>query len=451
MSQSRLFVHLSDIHFDASGTTTKGPNLAARRNLLEDVTEGRRVLGAPDAVLVTGDIAFSGQEEQYTQARSYLGEITEALRIAPEQVQIVPGNHDVDRNKVTAVTKAGHAAIRAAESPDDDITLNDWLADPAEPLFGPLGEYNRFAVGYDCVVTSGNPYWEIEWPLGDDLRLLVRGLTTVLVSDANDRRANLVVGTTQTTLAEHGPKTVIMVLGHHPPDWWQDMDGAEAGLRRFASVHLYGHKHVHHLSVIDDSVRLVAGAVHPERRSDWRPRYNWVRLSADGEETDDPHLVVEIWPRVMHPSENEFRSDSRAGQWDPDVRRVPLTRLARVNQHVPEPAEVAVTEEQEPTDVAATAPAPPELAHRSPITDAAGDPTPLRRAVYRFMTLGFAVQTQILTELGLITDADRDATPQEQFLRAFSRARAASRVEDLMDRINAATAEQDAAPPAPEA
>jgi predicted phosphodiesterase len=436
---SRLFVHLSDIHFDAKSTTTRGPNLAARHLLLDDLQEGVAALGRPDAVLVTGDIAFSGQEEEYVQAKAFLQEVTDALEIAAEQVQVVPGNHDVDRKAVKASVQMAHAALRSAEQPEVDHNLNALLSEVGEPLFAPLAEYNRFAGAYECAVGNASPYWENEWSLGKALTLCLRGLTTVLISDAEDRRANLLIGTTQTSLAVHPPTTVVAVLGHHPPDWWQDMDEAEAGMRRFAHVHLYGHKHVHHLSVIDDSVRLVAGAVHPERQSDWRPRYNWLRLQAEGEDGPDPRLVVEVWPRVMVQVDNDFRSDSAGGAWEPDVRQVALGRLARVTRRrngEDVDGELGATETATYPDET-TVFVVPELAARSPMTQSDGRPTPLRQAVYRFMALGFAEQTAILSDLDLITDADRDAPPHEQFQRAFRRAAEAGRVEELTARISA--------------
>lgn len=452
MTKTVTFVHLSDIHFDTKNTTLKGPNMASRVHLIEDLKDGAAALGTPDAVLVTGDVAFSGQDEQYAQAREFLQKVTETVGIAHEKVQVVPGNHDVDRAAVGTMLQMAHTSLRGEQPPAQDHKLNSLLGEQGDPLFAPLSAYNRFAAGYACVVTGSAPYWELPIPLGDSMTLLLRGLTTVLVSDVDDVRANMIMGTTQTTLT-HDADTVVAVLGHHPPDWWQDMDEAEAGLRRYASVHLYGHKHVHHMSVIDDSVRVVAGAVHPERQSDWQPRYNWLRLSMLGEGTSEASLQVEVWPRFFNRNANEFRSDSRDGGWSPDIRVVPLHRhskahRAAVQVTVEQPAATtdgrpsgappvpAGDESREEPLVSAVV--PPPLALRPPLTDAAGQPTELRRAVYMFMDLGFSEQRRILSELDLLTEEDRDLGPHETSLRAFARARELDRVAPLLAKVQAA-------------
>lgn len=429
-----LFVHLSDIHFDAISTTIKGPNQLVREALLDDLEAARREVGRPQAVLVTGDIAFSGKKREYEQAREFLRLVTDRLGIEPEQVQTVPGNHDVDRNQVVGSIKASRDMLRALSPLEADKALRDYLEeDRTDPLFAPLGEYREFALAYGCAVSGRAPFWEVDWPLGISHVLRVRGLTTVMVSDGGDHKANLIVGSDQTTLATAARNDVVMVLGHHPPDWWHDQDDAETYMTGYASVHLYGHKHRHRLSTVDASVRLVAGAVHPEREMDWEPRYNWLRLNLQGEGTESPQLRVEVWPRVLSIGENRFRSGGEGGRWHPDERTVPLRRLARAPAAPTEPD--PAPEPQRPTQHAA---AVLVAARREPVTDASGKPTPLRRAVYRFGRLGYKTQTAILSELGLIEDEDRDLPAEEKLRAAFSRARQNGRVDELVARIDAA-------------
>lgn len=429
---SPLFVHLSDIHFDAAGNTTKGPNHLARQNLLDDLRAGRAEIGPPEAVLVTGDIAFSGKEHQYAQARQFLRTVTDRLGIEPERVQTVPGNHDVDRSLVVGGVRASREALRAMAPLEADKALREYLEqDPSDPLFAPVAAYREFAADYGCAVSGRSPYWEVDWQLGARHVLRVRGMTTVMVSDSGDRKANLIVGSDQTSLATEARNDVVMVLGHHPPDWWHDQDDCEGHMRGFASVHLYGHKHRHHLSVQDASVRLVAGAVHPERTSDWEPRYNWLRINLDGEGTPAPVLRVEVWPRVMPPSENVFRSGSEQGGWEPDVRVVPLRRLNRAAVTVvPDPR--PGLDPSRPSQHAAAFLA---TAKRVPMTDESGRLSRLRNAVYRFGELGYATQTGILADLGLIQDDDRDLPVEEQFRAAFARAGSQGMLSQLLRRI----------------
>ncbi len=451
---SPLFVHLSDIHFDAKDVTKKGPNALARKSLLDDLEEGAALLGTPDAVLVTGDIAFSGQPHEYAQAREFLRLVTDALGIRPEQVQVVPGNHDVDRQAVKGSIEITHGALRKLEPLEADNQLADLYAEQSDPLFAPLAAYREFAADYGCDVSGPYPYWEAPWQLGENSVLRMRGITTCIVSDRDDQRANLIVGTTQTAISTVERNDVVMILGHHPPDWWHDRDECETAMRNFVSVHLYGHKHVQHVSVSDDSIRLVAGAVHPERRTDWLPRYNWLRLDLEEEFGSQPRLALSLWPRVMPQMDNVFRSDSIAGRWEPDVKVVPLVRFARYRaveaaragsrsgEGAPiedDPGRLAQAHvSMAPNEDAAASTGidtTPPLSRRTPVVDEQGRPERLRTATYAFGELGYAAQQRLLVDFGLIEDSDQSLPPTEVRLRAFARLREGDRLEAFIRAI----------------
>ena len=53
-----------------------------------------------DALIICGDIAFSGQETQYNIAEKYFEEILNKFSSNEKRplVFVVPGNHDIDRN-----------------------------------------------------------------------------------------------------------------------------------------------------------------------------------------------------------------------------------------------------------------------------------------------------------------------------------------------------------------
>ncbi|MFO0560795.1 MAG: metallophosphoesterase [Polyangiales bacterium] len=100
-SMKRLFtwVHLSDIHFghgardalvefDQAEVTAKLPKHIHK--------ELKRTGLSIDAVLVTGDVAFSGQAKEYQQAHEWFDLLCTSAGIAKERVFVVPGNHDVN-------------------------------------------------------------------------------------------------------------------------------------------------------------------------------------------------------------------------------------------------------------------------------------------------------------------------------------------------------------------
>ena len=99
-------LHLSDIHFKTSKAWDQDPVLRAlARYIGEEVKAGI----TPDLVVITGDLAFSGTAEEYALARTWLDEqLWPALGgdLPREHLLLVPGNHDVDRRKVSRGVRA---------------------------------------------------------------------------------------------------------------------------------------------------------------------------------------------------------------------------------------------------------------------------------------------------------------------------------------------------------
>ncbi|MFC8850711.1 MULTISPECIES: metallophosphoesterase [unclassified Micromonospora] len=476
MPASPLFVHLSDIHFDAGDESLYGPNAMAAGRLVEDLERCRDRLGQPNAILVTGDIAFSGKSEQYDQARHFLEQVTQALDIEPHSVLTVPGNHDVDRNQIGPTGKLVHDQLRGLDPTDSDKLLNSLLRDPANPLLKPLAAYNDFAMSYECSVSAEKPSWEAPFDLGDELRLRVFGLTSVLVCNADDARAGMIMGSRQTSLNGLQPQDVGMVLAHHPPDWWHDRDMCLPLMRRMVSVCLYGHKHEDAAELHnDETVNIFAGAVNPEREHEWNPHYNWIQLSVI-DESAAPRLRVRHWPRRYVKSRNKFKSDTNDGGWAADeflltlprYRRPRIDRLDAGNEvatgrsleprngriTLPASGEVsgesphqdvrvpAVAAGEESADVGRTTGADhtDSLSERPPLVQSDGAPSDLRRAAYSFTLLEYGAQTRVLANLDLLTDSDRELLPQEQFIRAFERAHERGITQQL---VTAVTKELD--------
>jgi hypothetical protein len=55
---------------------------------------------ATDAILVTGDIAFSGSEGQYVSAKAWLLDLATRTGVSPDRIFVVPGENDTLRLRV---------------------------------------------------------------------------------------------------------------------------------------------------------------------------------------------------------------------------------------------------------------------------------------------------------------------------------------------------------------
>ncbi len=98
-----IYVHVSDIHFGQEkdgGLITS--NDEAKRCLIQDARAEVGKFGVEAAgVIVTGDIAYSGKDSEYSDAGKWLAELTDAIGCKRTDVQMVPGNHDIDRKAIT--------------------------------------------------------------------------------------------------------------------------------------------------------------------------------------------------------------------------------------------------------------------------------------------------------------------------------------------------------------
>ena len=103
-----VVLHLSDIHIrsDKDWILDKGINISAC--VFSSLPDATTVF-----VIVSGDIAFSGQSEQYAAAEGLFGEIRAAIQAEkdlPVHFVCCPGNHDCDfslSNKTRTLTLNG--------------------------------------------------------------------------------------------------------------------------------------------------------------------------------------------------------------------------------------------------------------------------------------------------------------------------------------------------------
>jgi predicted phosphodiesterase len=411
-----VFVHLSDIHFTGlSGTTVHDLDSDIRNELLRDASKLTKELGGATGVLVTGDIAFSGQHTEYERAAIWLLEFCRAIRCPDENVWVVPGNHDVDRKLAGAlITKMLHERLRSTDEAELDIQLRKLCLDSqsASALFAPLAEYNAFAARFQCSISAEKPFWERDLILSCGTIIRLRGLCSALVSDEHDQKGNIVLGTLQASV----PRTdgvLYVTLCHHPPDWLRDQDSVVTHLESKVHIQLFGHKHSQRVQIINEKLRIIAGAMHPERKErDWIPTYNIVELTCH----DDERVGARLFQRRWHQSETCFvpEHDPKTGNphresiWEGFPRTTP--KEAR------DAAAPDVTRSDEIGDSAVVAPTAPRDSEAMP------SPEHKRRLTYRFLTLPFRHQIAIAQSLDVLTDQDRALNDEALFIELFKRA-----------------------------
>ena len=409
-------LHLSDIHFQK-------PTLGSAYDLDSDLRDKLEVdakamatkLGPPRAILVTGDIAFGGQESEYVDAYNWLDNgLSAAVGGDPASVRCVPGNHDVVRGLIRAKPTYSDVRkkLRECEVARIDELLHFHLAEP-EVFYEGLAPYNDFARKLNCDVDVKRPVWDMQdqLTLNDGSSLRVYGLNSVLISDEHDHYElrRLVLGSYQSQIKEE-PGVRNLVMCHHPPDWLRDGERVDEILAPRCSIQLFGHKHKHRLKQMTPSLlRVSAGAVHPERDdSDWEPRYNWLQVWVDSGDGNGNNAILKVraFPRVWSKEEQRFSADRNNADAGVDYKDFDLTvdrfvpagtatRLLPIGENagLPGSGDRCVIEAANST---------------SETSDSRGNPIldPERALVRRYFALGYVQRMRIANALDLFDDGD---------------------------------------------
>ena len=280
------FLHLSDLHFTTSDAGTQFDlDVKIREALLADLGKDERTNF--DAILVTGDIAYHGRAEEFAMAKKWFEEVRIRTSTSPEALYVVPGNHDVNRDTVSVGSSLWelHQTLRQEMPHANRLkSLEKKLQDPFDFLTA-LKEYRNWAAECGCPT---NPE-ELAWvqvhdskTLDDGSRIRFHGLNSALISDDKDKKANLLLSKFQFGHFDASPNYVNIVLCHHPPNWLIDGDQADDYFRNQAQVVLCGHEHDTRCYRVENSVRVFAGAVHPNpREQTYEPCYHVLKLFID--------------------------------------------------------------------------------------------------------------------------------------------------------------------------
>lgn len=307
-----VFVHLSDIHF---GQEKDGGllfiNDDAKKRLLDDAAAEVSKMGvSASGVIVTGDIAYAAKYDEYLKACEWLDALAERVGCSRLDIQMVPGNHDIDRDAITPMAKYHLDAIRDQGDAVLDMLLDDEVQ--REALFERFSAYRDFSGGYGCDLDVGGVYSaDVSVALAPGRTVRFVRLNSALICSRKDDRGRLILGARQRVFeAIDGEEMVVLV--HHPLNWLQDSDEAGRYFKSRARVIISGHEHFPSLEVDNveagcDLLMLAAGATAPDDVDEkYTYKYNILTFDWDGA-TDG--LAVTINPRTWNFEMKRFERD----------------------------------------------------------------------------------------------------------------------------------------------
>lgn len=297
-----------------------------------------------DALIICGDIAFSGQETQYNIAEKYFEEILKKFSSHEKKplVFMVPGNHDIDRNPYKHTRRLFRDTFLSNQRVAEDClsSIKKSETTTLKMLYKPFKAYNDFAGKYSSTdkiaetIMSGSDLFDgtnfsYEHTLGKlgDYVVNIVGLNSALISDADDMRDEKNTKEWQHKLflplfsynVSTAPFFVNISVMHHPFAWMQNGSELDSEFDARFKLQLFGHIHSQSVSQKDNDehnpIKIQVGSLQPgedEDNNKYAPRYSFVELSVENEKL---HVVVKCRKWNKPHFEDDTDPASTADKW----------------------------------------------------------------------------------------------------------------------------------------
>ncbi|PHI30895.1 metallophosphoesterase [Budvicia aquatica] len=428
-----LLLHLSDIHFRREEISTPlDPNRHIRNELLLDAEKMCTLLDkTPSAILISGDIAFAAHSDEYAYALTWLEQLAKACGTGIENVFIIPGNHDVARDKSSAkIVQALHKEIKTTPPSLLDGVMRGLLLDEdsSKHLYSSLNEYNSFAVQFFCDVNAPHRTMttrDLELNDGSILRLL--GFNSALVSSKFDEPGSLYVDPACfQVVREKGVEHI--VLCHHPFSWLGHGEELQNHLNDISRIQLFGHNHTSRIELQDDFIRISASAAQPNKEEyGWEPGYNLIEINVNSD-GDYRELDIIAHIRIWQSSPGQFIAKMRKND-DHYRKKIHLDNWSRPESKLTDSNIASIFEKESLQSISAAKVSKPVSSWRDPMDK-------LRIVSVRFYKLTLSQKLTIARKLGLLEDEDRDQSNFERFRRVFILAQQRDLIGELDNEIS---------------
>jgi predicted phosphodiesterase len=419
MDEVMLILHLSDIHFRKSEiSTVQDPNFHLRNELVRDVETQCEQLGAPDVIIVSGDITFAGDPLEFAYAAEWLAKLCKSSGCSLESVFVVPGNHDVVRRQADRyLVQIVHNAIKESGNPNKEIARQMSDPDAHRLLYESLDNYNEFALQFFCdLLPPERTRAQRDLKLNDGSTLRLWGLNSTFVSSSKDKLGDLFVDPASMQITrEKG--VVNLVVTHHHLSWLRQRRELEDHLNDVAPLQIFGHVHTNRIERNTEYLRLTASAANPERSElNFEPGYNFIELEVN-REGEGRALVTKSHVRIWRTAPGEFYPK--------------MNRSSLFFEH-----SIALENWTPPCD---KAPSPISITEKEIMPTEDGEVTiSLRDLGLRFYRLSFSKKSEIVGRLELFEEEDIHLPDFERFRRVFFRASERGNFNELATAVIAA-------------
>ena len=310
-------LQLSDIHW--SKTSSMLDEFKDLRDGMEEYLEAYRKQFPEkfDYIFICGDIAFSGEENQYKKARVFIKKLCNIIGCTDAEVLMVPGNHDKYRNAAPKLLRESLNELMGKDDDHSDQILDDALQNNISSckfLFEPFRDYEKFSSDFGsreslmAKMLGDKPintfdenedkmYWSRE--LTDNLngfKVVAFGVNTAFTCDGNDfdfsEKGKTGHKMFLSKFAYNEPRRksgcINIFMAHHPVAFLANDKTIEKVLDSSFQIQFFGHVHRTN-SDDDEAIHIYSGALQPPsedvKNDDYKPVFNI--LSIDVKKVSD--------------------------------------------------------------------------------------------------------------------------------------------------------------------
>lgn len=236
-----LVVQLSDIHMHVNGNALTGRGAlvaAAVRGLDPAIDAG--------VLLVTGDVAQSGADDEYMAALEFLDDVqrglTSALRAGvPVHTAVIPGNHDCDLRGAQGARDALRERVLTGKASATDPSIIEICTAVQRQFF----EFRDVVMAPDPARPDGPLYYERRFAVGGE-SVEVRCLNTAWLSQRHESEGTLYFPVALIPDRNADAAVAITIL-HHPFNWFpnENRRALQRRVEQVSDIIFTGHEHAH--------------------------------------------------------------------------------------------------------------------------------------------------------------------------------------------------------------
>jgi predicted MPP superfamily phosphohydrolase len=276
-----LIVHLSDIHLKSSGNA-----IMERKDRILSAVQNQALEVDVSYIILSGDIAYSGQQDEYEQAVKLLDHLKQGLESysnKPVHIQMIPGNHDCDYS-IKSVKARDMLIKQIQHSKDGDI--DESIKDACCEV------HNNYFTFAELYTDTANTYYHdkllsvSKYNVGNTT-IVFNCFNTSWLSQLHEQygRLHFPILLYKEILTRDSDLTISIL--HHPFNWQDHYHVREFSmyLEDISDIIITGHEHDTDKKLIDDLagnvIEYIDGHVLQDNDDDMNSGFNSLVIDLD--------------------------------------------------------------------------------------------------------------------------------------------------------------------------